>query len=240
MTVPSSSVPSASEPLPRPLGLKGPRAEVVMELKRSGSMPAKGIAERLGLSLNAVRHHVKELEAAGLVGYERENRGVGAPAFVYRLTPAGEALFPRRYEDAVGRLLDYVVAREGRAAAVDVLESRYKELALRLRSALAEASPEERVTIVTRALAEEGYMPEIRSGKASGMQLVEHNCPIQQVAERFPEVCEAEARFLEEVLEAEVTRGHHIVSGCGICEYHVAPVTLRGARLPIQQEDGQA
>jgi DeoR family suf operon transcriptional repressor len=240
MTVPSSSLPPASEPLPRPLGLKGPRAEVVMELKRSGAVAAKGIAERLGLSLNAVRHHVKELEAAGLVDYERENRGVGAPAFVYRLTPAGEALFPRRYEDAVGRLLDYVVAREGRAAAVDVLESRYKELALRLRSALAEASPEERVTIVTRALAEEGYMPEIRSGQASGMQLVEHNCPIQQVAERFPEVCEAEARFLEEVLEAEVTRGDHIVSGCGTCEYHVAPVTLRGARRPVQQEDGQA
>jgi predicted ArsR family transcriptional regulator len=239
MTVPNTP-PSASEPLPRPLGLKGPRAEVVMELKRSGTVTAKGIAERLGLSLNAVRHHVKELEAAGLVSYERENRGVGAPAFIYRLTPAGEALFPRRYEDAVGRLLDYVVAREGRAAAVDVLESRYKELALRLRSALAEASPEERVTIVTRALAEEGYMPEVRSGQASGMQLVEHNCPIQQVAERFPEVCEAEARFLEEVLGAEVTRGDHIVSGCGTCEYHVAPVTLRGARLPIQQEDGQA
>jgi DeoR family suf operon transcriptional repressor len=239
MTVPNTP-PSGSEPLPRPLGLKGPRAEVVMELKRSGTVTAKGIAERLGLSLNAVRHHVKELEAAGLVSYERENRGVGAPAFIYRLTPAGEALFPRRYEDAVGRLLDYVVAREGRAAAVDVLESRYKELALRLRSALAEASPEERVTIVTRALAEEGYMPEIRSGQASGMQLVEHNCPIQQVAERFPEVCEAEARFLEEVLGAEVTRGDHIVSGCGTCEYHVAPVTLRGARLPIQQEDGQA
>jgi DeoR family suf operon transcriptional repressor len=239
MTVPNTP-PSGSEPLPRPLGLKGPRAEVVMELKRSGTVTAKGIAERLGLSLNAVRHHVKELEAAGLVSYERENRGVGAPAFIYRLTPAGEALFPRRYEDAVGRLLDYVVAREGRAAAVDVLESRYKELALRLRSALAEASPEERVTIVTRALAEEGYMPEVRSGQASGMQLVEHNCPIQQVAERFPEVCEAEARFLEEVLGAEVTRGDHIVSGCGTCEYHVAPVTLRGARLPIQQEDGQA
>ena len=56
-----------------------------MELKRSGAVPAKGIAERLGLSLNAVRHHVKELEAAGLVGYERENRGVGAPALRSKL-----------------------------------------------------------------------------------------------------------------------------------------------------------
>ncbi len=211
-----------------------------MELKRSGALTAKGIAERLGLSLNAVRHHVKELEAAGLVGYERENRGVGAPAFVYRLTGAGEALFPRRYEDAVSRLLDYVVAREGRAAAVDVLESRYRELAQRLRGALADASAEERVAIVARALADEGYMPEVRSGSAPGLQLVEHNCPIQQVAERFPEVCEAEARFLEEVLEAEVTRGAHIVSGCGTCEYHVAPVALEGPRSPSHQKDGQA
>jgi predicted ArsR family transcriptional regulator len=192
-----------------------------MELKRLGPLPAKEIVERLGLSMNAVRHHLKELEAGGLVGYERLHRGVGAPAFVYRLTPAGEALFPRRYEDAVARLLDYVVAREGRQAAVDVLESRYRELAARLRVALADATAEERVAAVARALAEEGYMPEVRANGAPGLHLVEHNCPIQQVAERFPEVCEAEARFLAEVFEAEVTRGKHIASGCGTCEYQI-------------------
>ena len=221
-------LPLAPEPLPRPLGLKGPRAGVVMELKRAGPLPAKEIVERVGLSMNAVRHHLKELEAGGLVGYERHRgAGAGAPSFVYRLTPAGEALFPRRYEDAVARLLDYVVAREGRQAAVEVLESRYRELADRLRGALANASPEERVTAVARALAEEGYMPEVRDNGTPGLHLVEHNCPIQQVAERFPEVCEAEARFLAEVFEAEVTRGKHIASGCGTCEYqiHSRPVT---------------
>ena len=192
-----------------------------MELKRSGPLPAKEIVERLGLSMNGVRHHLKELEAGGLVGYERQHRSVGAPAFVYRLTAAGEALFPRRYEEAVARLLDYVVAREGRQAAVDVLESRYRELALRLRSGLADATPEERMTAVARALAEEGYMPEVRANGSPGLHLVEHNCPIQQVAERFPEVCEAEARFLADVLEAEVTRGKHIASGCGTCEYQI-------------------
>jgi predicted ArsR family transcriptional regulator len=123
------------------------------------------------------------------------------------------------------------VAREGRAAAVEVLESRYRELAARLRPVLTDATPEERMAVVARALAAEGYMPEVRQ---SGLHLVEHNCPIQQVAERFPEVCEAEARFLAEVLDAEVTRGSHIVGGCGTCEYHVspaAPVALTGPRL---------
>jgi predicted ArsR family transcriptional regulator len=227
-------LPLVPEPLPRPLGLKGPRADVVMELKRSGPLPAKEIVERLGLSMNAVRHHLKELEAGGLVGYEREHRGVGAPAFVYRLTPVGEGLFPRRYEDAVSRLLDYVVAREGRQAAVEVLESRYRELADRLRGTLATASPEERVAVVARALAEEGYMPEMRESGRPGLHLVEHNCPIQQVAERFPEVCEAEARFLAEVFEAEVTRGKHIASGCGTCEYQIHS---RPAASPLTTDD---
>jgi predicted ArsR family transcriptional regulator len=223
----TASVPrqSPGEGLPKPLGLKGPRADVIMEMKQAGGLTAKGVAERLGLSLNAVRHHLKELETAGLIGYQREHKGVGAPAFLYRLTPAGEALFPRRYEDAVARLLDYVVAREGRAAAVEVLESRYRELAARLQSVLAEATAEERVAVVARALAAEGYMPEVRQNDRPGLQLVEHNCPIQQVAERFPEVCEAEARFLAQVLDAQVTRGKHIASGCGTCEYHVSPTT---------------
>lgn len=217
----TSPLPLAPEPMARPLGLKGPRADVVMELKRSGPLPAKEIVERLGLSMNAVRHHLKELEAGGLVGYAREHRGVGAPAFVYRLTPAGEALFPRRYEDAVARLLDYVVAKEGRQAAVEVLEARYRELADRLQATLTHATPAERVSALARALAEEGYMPEVRANGAPGVHLVEHNCPIQQVAERFPEVCEAEARFFAEVLQADVVRDKHIASGCGTCEYQI-------------------
>jgi DeoR family suf operon transcriptional repressor len=210
-----------SEPSLSPPGLKGPRATLVLELKRAGGLTAKALAQRLGLSLNAVRHHLKELEVAGLVRYAREHRGIGAPAFVYRLSAAGEGLFPRRYEEAVTRLLDHVVEREGRAAAVAVLESRYRELSARLRAALEDASPPERVAAVARVLADEGYMPEVRPSATPGLRLVEHNCPIQHVALRFPEVCEAEAQFLAEVLRAQVTRETHIASGCGTCEYHI-------------------
>lgn len=207
-----------------------------MELKRAGSLPARELAGKLALSMNAVRHHLKELEVAGLVGYEREHRGVGAPLFVYRLTPAGEALFPRRYESAVARLLDHVVEKEGRQAAVEVLEASYRELAARLRAALGDAPPAERVSVLARVLAEEGYMPEVRDAGPLGPRLVEHNCPIQQVAERFPEVCEAEARFLAEVLEASVTRESHIASGCGTCEYQIT--SLDAGRLSLMSGRG--
>jgi predicted ArsR family transcriptional regulator len=51
--------------------------------------------------------------------------------------------------------------------------------------------------------------------------LVEHNCAIQAVAERFPEICAAEAKFLAAALGAEVDRREHILSGCSACEYRV-------------------
>ena len=105
-----------------PLGHKGPRGFVLTQLKREQRLTAKQLATRLGTSLNAARHHLKELEAEGLVEYEREHRGVGAPAFAYRLTAAGEALFPRRYAETLTAVLDHLVAREGRETAVTMLE----------------------------------------------------------------------------------------------------------------------
>ena len=63
-----------------PTGHKGQRGAVLTQLKRAQPLTARELVVRLGISLNAVRHHLKELEAEGLVVYRREHRGVGAPA----------------------------------------------------------------------------------------------------------------------------------------------------------------
>jgi DeoR family suf operon transcriptional repressor len=203
-----------------PLGQRGQRGAVLLQLKRGRELTAKDLASRLGLSLNAVRHHLKELELEGLVGHQRLHRGVGAPVFVYRLSAGGEALFPRRYGQALTAMLDHVVEHEGRDAAVALLESYFGTLARRLRGDLAGADPEERLQAVAKALSEEGYMAEGTAQAGSGV-LVEHICALPAVAERFPEICAAEARFLAEVLGGRVNRREHIMSGCPACEYHV-------------------
>ena len=45
-----------------PEGFEGPRGSILVELKRDGALSAKSLAARLGLSLNAIRHHLRELE----------------------------------------------------------------------------------------------------------------------------------------------------------------------------------
>jgi DeoR family transcriptional regulator, suf operon transcriptional repressor len=221
-------------------GHKGLRGEILVELKKAHRLTAKDLAAKLQISLNAVRHHLKELEAEALIEYERQHRGVGAPAFAYRLTAAGEALFPRRYEATLSELLDHLVAREGRASAVAALEARYATLTQRLQEELAGAPPAERMAAVARLLSDDGYMAEAKAFSGGGT-LIEHNCAVQAVAERFPEICAAEARFLSAVLGAEVERQEHILSGCSACEYRVhfsAPVPQAQAPAPPLQ--GQA
>ena len=227
---------AANAPASFPLGLKGARGLVLIELKLAHRLTAKELATRLGISLNAVRHHLKELEAEALVEYERQHRGVGAPAFAYRLSAAAEALFPRRYEATLTELLDCVVEREGRATAVAVLEARYDALTRRLQDELAGATPAQRMAAVTRLLSDQGYMAEGTASAGTGT-LIEHNCAIQAVAQRFPEICAAEARFLAAALGAEVDRQEHILSGCSACEYRVrfSPANASGAEPPSQE-----
>ena len=112
------------------------------------------------------------------------------------------------------------MAREGRAAAAAALESHFQVLAERLQPELEGASAEQRMESVVRALSEAGYMAEGHASFSCGT-LTEHNCAIRDVAERFPEICAAEERFLAIMLGGTIERQSHMLGGCHACEYKV-------------------
>ena len=131
-----------------PAGFTGVRGRILTELKRASTLTTKELAARVGVSLNAVRHHLKELEETGLVVSERQRRGVGAPSYAYRLASAGEALFPRSYESLLLGLLNAVQREHGREQAVAMLEAQFTEAAERIGEQLAGSSPEQLNAIV--------------------------------------------------------------------------------------------
>lgn len=226
---------------PLRLGIhKGLRAEILFELKRAQPRTAKQLAEKLGVSPNAVRHHLKELETESLIAYGRQQRGVGAPTYAYRLSADGEGLFPKRYEETLTGLLERVSEKAGRRAAVELFEDHYAELTRRHRAELEGVAEPQRVDAVARLMSDAGYMAEWQEAGGS-FRLSEHNCAIRAVAERFPEVCAAEEKFLRDVLGADVERRTHIVSGCNACEYAIAfagqgKPAVSGAAKPNQEQ----
>jgi DeoR family suf operon transcriptional repressor len=214
------------EALPRGLAAhKGLRGQILLELKRHQPLTVKVLADRHGVSVTAVRRHLKELELEQLVEYRREQRGQGAPTFAYQLTPDGEALFPKRYEEALTAALAFVERHGGREAVTRFFAEHFGEEAEKLKSRLSAATLEERLAAVAEVLSRQGFMAEWTTDGA-GVRIAEHNCAMHAVAERFPEVCHEELEFLKAVLGTEVERKSHIVAGCNACEYSVAAVPL--------------
>lgn len=217
MSVPDIELKSAAD---LPEGFQGPRGSIVVQLKRRGALTAKDLAQALDLSLNAIRHHLKELEAESVVAHWSEARGVGAPVYRYGLTEQGEALFPERYQEALTEVLDHMVSRIGREGTLESLNDHYRKLGERLENELAGAPAGHRVDKVVQVMRDEGYMAVWEGGRERGT-LTAHNCAMRAVAHKFPEICEAEQNFLTGVLAARVTRRSHMLSGCSACEYHI-------------------
>ena len=216
--------------IPGLAGQKGLRGEIILELKKLQPLTAKELAQVFEVSANAVRRHLKELEAEGLVDYGREQRGTGAPTFAYRLSRAGEELFPNRYEEAVTRLIGHVIDAEGREAAIGVVEQQYADLRRRLGSDLETFTPLDRLKTVANVMEDAGFMA--NSSHVNGeMRLSVHNCVLHAVATCLPEVCDTELRFLEDALGAHVERRTHILGGCNACEYSID----FGAATPVSR-----
>lgn len=207
-------------------GFRGVRADLLVTLKKAQPLTAQELGARFGLTTNGLRRYLKLLEEEGLVRYARTVHGVGAPVFAYSLTPAGEALFPQQYVSVLATALDALRAQQGTAAVAGVLELEWNRLADEAGPVLNCLPLEERVPLVAELLSAKGYMAEAvqverGAGETAVPTLRIHNCAVREIAERFPEACAAEAKFLERLLGVPLVRGAHRKDGCGRCEYGV-------------------
>jgi len=50
-------------------GHRGLRAQILLEIKKSQPVTAKDLSATFGVSVNAVRRHLKELEVDGSISY---------------------------------------------------------------------------------------------------------------------------------------------------------------------------
>lgn len=202
-------------------GFRGLRAEILVALKKWQPLTAKELAQRFEVTPNALRRHLKELEADGLVRHDREVRGVGGPTYAFTLSEAGEALFPRAYEPALLDAMEVVREVSGVEGVTEMFERHWVARAHDAAPELAKLPLAERARRLAELLTTEGYMAEAEASSPTQATIRQHNCAIRAVAERFPEVCDAEARFLADTLGASVERQSHILDGCNACEYTV-------------------
>jgi predicted ArsR family transcriptional regulator len=202
-------------------GALGTRDAVVQLVLSHGPVTAAALADTLGLSVAGVRRHLDALETEGAVVSRLQQtfnpRGRGRPARVYLLTEAGRARLPHSYDDLAVQALEFL-AEQGGPAAVSAFARRRAEQIVDSRRAELDAAPDVagRMRVLAGALTDSGYAASLEK-VGSGDQLCQHHCPVAHVAERFPQLCEAEMSVFTEALGTYAQRLATIARGDSFC-----------------------
>ncbi|GAA0290490.1 transcriptional regulator [Kineococcus aurantiacus] len=208
------------------------RTRVRTTVAELGPVTAARIAELLGLTGAAVRRHLEAMVAEGVVEAREPRpearRGRGRPAKEYVIGSAGHDDLPSGYDDLALGALRYLADALGPQAVTDFARRRFAALEESL--AGLDGPLPERVEALVRALADQGYSassrPVAQGTPAEGTQLCQGHCPVQKVAEAFPQLCEAERRTFETVLGTRVQRLATLAHGDHVCTTFIPLDTL--------------
>lgn len=209
----------------------GTRSAVVQLLMESGPITAGEIGSRLGLSAAGVRRHLDALieigDAEAHAAQACQQVGRGRPAKRYWLTAAGRGKLAHRYDDLALAAMHQLREIGGEDAVcafarrrIDTILAGVKPVA-NSDDAEVEATAEQ----ITVALTKAGYAATTArlDGQLHGVQILQHHCPVADVAKEFPELCQAERQAMAEVLGTRVLRLGTIANGGYVCTTHISP-----------------
>jgi predicted ArsR family transcriptional regulator len=208
------------------------RDRVTRTLLEHGPSTASDLAEVLGLTPAAIRRHLDCMLADGTIVAQTERshgpRGRGRPAKRFALSDAGHAAGPTSYDDVALDALRYLREVGGEAAVGDFARRRIAQWEARYAERIASLPLDERPAALAEALADDGYASTVHE-TTLGVQVCQHHCPVQHVAEEFSAVCEAETEAIGRLVGRHVTRLATIARGNGVCTTHI-PLTDITAR----------
>lgn len=232
----STGTPSGT---PEAAGTRGQVARLILEL---GPCTAAALGGRLGLTPAAIRRHLDNLIADGLIETRTArtygNRGRGRPARVFVITDAGRSAFEHAYDDLATSALRFMEQTYGPQAVAEFARRQVAETERRYLPVVARAGDlRTRVQALADALSADGYaaaagpapapgataagMTRAAAVVGNGEQICQHHCPVAHVAAEFPQLCEAETEAFGRLLGTPVRRLATIAHGDGICTTHV-------------------
>ena len=200
------------------------RMRILQLLKMRANMTVGQLTEALHISQMGVRQHLAILEAEGLVEHYQEKQGRGRPPHVYQLTDEANSLFPTTYANFAVGLMHEVAKFNGPGFINKVFRGRMKAQLEAYQLRLEGKTLCDRVKELARIRDEEGYMARFNENEDDYI-LIEHNCPIAVIAQKYPHVCEIELALFRQSLGVKVVREEHLMQGSHRCCYRIPKPT---------------
>jgi predicted ArsR family transcriptional regulator len=196
------------------------RMEVLEMLRRKGRCSAETIATDLGVTPNAVRQHLTNLERDGLVQSRPERSGRGRPSLMFKLTERADAVFPKRY----GQLATMVLQEVQEMGGPEALDEVFARVAARHAGAIEKDLEgldfDDKMRRVVSWIGRAGTLAE-QTETAEGLKVTIHNCPFRNTALKFPQVCTITPQLISRLTGAAVSQAESIHRRDPYCSFVV-------------------
>lgn len=205
-------------------------------LLRQGEIDAAGLASQLGISVQAMRRHLRTLEDEGLVESTAVTAGPGRPSNLWRLTSRGHQHFPDGSETFAIGLLDSLAQSLPPEMLSALLQQQAQDKADQYRRHLGEAPLEERVRALVDLRSREGYVSDLAPAQdGRGWCISEFHCSVQRIAEEFPAICDQELQLIRMTFpDCQVERVHWRLESGHSCGFQISPTdNLQDTKTPL-------
>ncbi|MFL6244519.1 MAG: helix-turn-helix transcriptional regulator [Thermoanaerobaculia bacterium] len=203
------------------------RAAIFRLMKSEGYVSIPRIAEALGVSHEAARKHVIDLQRNGWIQADcgpdeaqRRESTAGRPPVRYCLTAAGDHLFPKKYPELLIELLDAVAEERGPEGAAAILARFTDDRVAELEPRVASTSMKRRMAALQDIYADGDPFATVEK-RGGDYVVIERNCPYLKFAMERPDICSTTVSTLRRLTGCEVVRERRFQDGDGRCEFHV-------------------
>ena len=194
-------------------------------LLRQGEISAGALADELGISVQAMRRHLRTLEEEGLVEASPIPAGPGRPSNRWRLTQQGHQHFPDGSDTFALNLLESMATSLPPETLATLLDRQAHEKANHYRHQLGDGSLEQRISKLVNLRSHEGYVSEmVPAENGCGWCINEFHCSVQRIAEEFPAVCDQELQLIRMTFpDCHVERVHWRLESGHSCGFQITP-----------------
>jgi predicted ArsR family transcriptional regulator len=206
------------------------RMEVLELLRRKQAASAETMSAQLGITANAVRQHLTNLERDGLVRSQPVKSKRGRPSLMFSLTDKADAAFPKRYGQLATMILTEVTELGGSELVDSVFERIAERYATGIESQMIGLSFDQKLNRVVEWIGRAGTLVE-KEETPQGVQVIIHNCPFRNTALKYPQVCTITPHLLVKLLDATVSQAASIHRRDPYCSF----IVQRPVEDPVSQ-----
>jgi predicted ArsR family transcriptional regulator len=185
------------------------RERIARAMKLKDALTVREISASLGVTFEAARKTLAEMQREGMAEHTSVATGRGRPAKKWALTPLGEKLLPTKTSELLSQMLG------------EISSSKNQIFSKRLFAEMADSKAQKILDSASTANDEARDNDEFVSiEKIDGQTaVVEKNCPFIDVSLDHPSICSLTTNVIGQVSGKKVKRAKSFQAGDGMCVF---------------------